>query len=125
MASLPEPFSPTEKYLSAVLEQMRELNQRIATMQPRELVAGDTVELREPGLKQTAQGVTLLDGVPLLGGTPIIDVMQSRIPDDFPGQALLADAGIHHYDAVPRSITELTKISGIGPATAKSILESL
>lgn len=49
---------------------------------------------------------------------------QGKLPDDFPGHAALKSAGITTY-AQLRKVGDLTKIDGIGEATAAKIQEAL
>lgn len=49
---------------------------------------------------------------------------QGKLPDDFPGYAALAAAGISTY-AQLRKAGDVTKIEGIGPATAEKIETAL
>ena len=47
------------------------------------------------------------------------------IPDNFPGQKELAEAGIESFSAVPRSKDELMALEGIGEKKADAILKAL
>lgn len=52
---------------------------------------------------------------------------QGNLPDDFPGRAALADAGINTFAQVrkQRDGEGLTAVAGIGEATARKIDEAL
>lgn len=47
------------------------------------------------------------------------------LPEDFPGRKALAAAGIQALEDVPRKLTTLTAIAGIGEKTAVAVLEAL
>lgn len=51
-------------------------------------------------------------------------LLQGKLPDDFPGLAALDAAGIHTY-AQLRNAGDVTKIAGIGEATAAKIDEAM
>lgn len=50
--------------------------------------------------------------------------LRGRLPEDFPGHAALAAAGVDTYGKL-RKVSDLTEIEGIGPATAEKIQEAL
>ena len=50
--------------------------------------------------------------------------LKGKLPEDFPGHAALAEAGINTYGQL-RKVSDLTAIAGIGEATAAKILETL
>lgn len=52
---------------------------------------------------------------------------QGKLPEDFPGRALLADAGINTFAQArkQRDGEGLTAVAGVGPATAQKIEEAL
>jgi hypothetical protein len=98
--TLPPPVNATDMYLAAVLEEIKGLRADLATVPP----APDGLDqLREP---ETA--VSAPDPAPL--------------PDDFPGRAALAAAGIDTFEDLPRTGDGLTAVSGIGTVTANQIL---
>lgn len=47
--------------------------------------------------------------------------LKGPLPEDFPGRAALAEAGITSYGKLRRYKGELTEIDGIGAATAEKI----
>lgn len=49
---------------------------------------------------------------------------KGHLPEDFPGYAALAEAGINTYGQL-RKIEDVTSVPGIGPATAEKIAEAL
>lgn len=93
---LPRPVTAVELYLAAILEELQAQRAMEIAIAP-----GDLVELREPA--------------PV--GTPL--------PEDFPGRAALAAAGIDSLEAVPGDGDELVAIAGIGKVTAGQILARL
>jgi len=51
-------------------------------------------------------------------------VKQGKLPEDFPGHAALAEAGINTFNQL-RKAGDVTEIPGIGPATAEKIQAAL
>lgn len=93
---LPRPVTAVELYLAAILEELQAQRAMEIAIAP-----GDLVDLREPAPT----------------GTPL--------PEDFPGRAALAAAGIDSLEAVPRDGDDLVAIAGIGKVTAGQILVRL
>ena len=52
--------------------------------------------------------------------TPPTGTRRGPLPDDFPGRAALAEAGVNTYGQL-RRVSDLTAIPGIGKATAEKI----
>jgi hypothetical protein len=50
--------------------------------------------------------------------------LKGKLPEDFPGHAALAEAGINTYGQL-RKVGDLTEVKGIGEATAAKIAEAL
>ena len=61
---------------------------------------------------------------PAPGVAEVPEDLKGKLPEDFPGHAALAEAGINTY-AQLRKAGDVTEVSGIGPATAKKITEAL
>jgi len=61
---------------------------------------------------------------PAPGEIEVPEDLKGKLPEDFPGHAALAEAGINTY-AQLRKAGDVTEVSGIGPATAKKIAEAL
>ena len=57
-------------------------------------------------------------------GASVSAPKQGKLPEDFPGHAALAEAGINTFGQL-RKAGDVTEIEGIGPATAKKIEEAL
>lgn len=52
------------------------------------------------------------------------EALKGKLPEDFPGHAALADAGINTYGQLAK-VEDVTTIPGIGEATAAKIAEAL
>lgn len=59
-----------------------------------------------------------------VGVVEVPEDLKGKLPEDFPGHAALAEAGINTY-AQLRKAGDVTEVAGIGPATAKKIAEAL
>ena len=102
MSELPRPVTTADKYLAAVLDELKAIRDELvqpALEQPED----DTVELRE---------VEEAEPEPEL--TPI--------PEEFPGYDALVKEGIIYLETVPLKGEALIAIPGIGVATANKIL---
>lgn len=55
---------------------------------------------------------------------PEPEEQKGHLPEDFPGYAALAEAGINTYGQL-RKLEDVTTVPGIGPATAEKIKEAL
>ena len=55
----------------------------------------------------------------------VAESVEAPLPDTFPGRAALIAAGITTIPGVPRDVDDLTRVPGIGTATARRVLASL
>jgi hypothetical protein len=112
---LPRPITTAEYYLKAIYTELQQLNDGLERLnsgggtplitdtEPENAV----VELREPAPSP----------IPVKKATPI--------PSDFPGRAKLHAAGIVTLEAVPRDLSKLKSVRGIGTKLAERIMEQL
>ena len=67
-----------------------------------------------------------VDYDPTAPAVPSFLAPSSDIPENFPARQFLIDGGVTKWsELVTKTETDLTAIKGIGPATAKEILEKL
>lgn len=97
MGDLPRPVTTADKYLAAVLDELKAIRDELIQPAP---VDDGTVELRE------------VEPEPAL--TPL--------PEEFPGYDALVEEGIVYLETVPLKGEDLIAIPGIGAATANKIL---
>jgi hypothetical protein len=86
-----------------------------------EVTENDAVQLERLGYaertgKDTSEPTT---------ATPDAGDLRGQLPEDFPGKAALAEAGINTYGQLRKYTGDLTEISGIGPATAEKIKDAI
>jgi endonuclease III len=98
MSDLPRPVTTADKYLAALLDELKAIHDELVKPEPQP-EEEETVELRE-----------------------VEEVVLTDLPQDFPGYDALTEAGIIYLETVPRNGDELVEIPGIGKATANKIL---
>lgn len=77
---------------------------------------------RAEAQRAEAEASTPPEGADATNSEPVL--AKGSLPDDFPGRAALADAGVNTFTQL-RKFGDVTEIAGIGPATAEKIATAL
>jgi len=97
-----------------------------------EVTENDAVQLERQGLaertgkdKDTSEPTTATPSSEATTATPNAGELRGQLPEDFPGKAALAEAGINTYGQLRKYTGDFTDIAGIGPATAEKIKDAI